>query len=300
MISVCITGINGFVGKHLTKELTDNAIEVIGVGRESEPANEVASLLSDYKITDLTVDWPQIENVDAVVHLAGLAAVGPSFDNPQDYINLNSTMITNLAEFYLSKEKRPRIVVVSSGAVYESNQVMPLIENSEIGFNSPYVVSKVLVENQCAYYRKRGLDIVVVRPFNHIGPGQGAGFLIPDVIAQLSKESITVGNTNTKRDYTDVRDIVRAYRLLATTPTLSHTIYNACSGKSVAGSEIINILKELANKPGIKVNVDKSMVRPTDAPDIYGDFSRLTSDTGWQPEISLEQTLRDCLNTIKA
>ncbi len=291
---ILITGVNGFVGKHLVREITRNSISVIGVGRESSADPEISEVLHEYVNVDLTKEWPTLDEVSAIIHLAGLAAVGPSFENPQDYLNLNSAMITNMCEHYLTKTNKPRIVAVSSGAIYDPNQNMPLTEDSEIGFYSPYAVSKVLVEKQCAYYKNRGLDCVVVRPFNHIGPGQSEGFLVPDVVNQLKVgKLITVGNISTKRDYTDVRDIVRAYRLLATTPKLNHDVYNACSGTSTSGEEIIDLLKEVLRKPSAEVVIDQSRVRPTDPAEIYGDASRLSKDTGWVPEINLEQTLQD-------
>ena len=294
---IVITGVNGFVGKHLVRELKNNDIAVIGVGRETQIHSELEGLLESYHQIDLAQDWPEIPNVDAVIHLAGLAAVGPSFDEPQLYININSAMVTHMAEYYLNQGQKPRLIVVSSGAIYDSKQPMPLKETGAIGYNSPYAVSKVLVENQCTYYRKRGLDCIIVRPFNHIGPGQLPGFLVPDVIEQLKKgDAVKVGNITTKRDYTDVRDIARAYRLLATAPTLNHTIYNACSGRSVVGEEIVATLLKVSGNEDLEVVTDESKFRPTDDIDIYGDSSRLQQDTGWKPEKSLPDTLLDSWN----
>ncbi|MBP6037972.1 MAG: NAD-dependent epimerase/dehydratase family protein [Candidatus Saccharimonas sp.] len=294
---VIVTGINGFVGKHLTRELVDNGIEVVGVGREDDIHGDIAHIVKEYYQIDMTKEWPAVMG-DAVIHLAGLATVGPSFDAPQDYLNLNSAMLTHMAEYYLSKEHKPRIIVISSGAIYDPHQPMPITEESQIGYTSPYAVSKVLNEAQCKYYRSRGLECVVVRPFNHIGPGQLPGFLIPDVIEQLSRgDKITVGNITTKRDYTDVRDIARAYRLLATTSKLHFDIYNACSGRSIQGEKIVELIKTAYDKPHANVLIDKSKMRPTDPIDIYGDYSRLNEDTGWMPEIPLEQTILDIAGT---
>lgn len=296
MTQIVITGVNGFVGKHLARELVSHNITVIGIGREPELDGELIEAVSDYISVDLVSSWPETGPVDAVIHLAGLAAVGPSFERPQDYININSALITNMAEYFLKHDHKPRLLIVSSGAIYDPNQPLPLSEESRIGMNSPYAVSKVLVENQCEYYRNQGLDCIVVRPFNHIGPGQMPGFLIPDVLGQLkSGESVTVGNISTKRDYTDVRDIARAYRLLATASQLNHHLYNACSGASTSGIEIVDQLKAALNKRSVEAVVDQSKVRPTDPVDIYGDCSRLTADTGWKPEFTLKQTIADII-----
>jgi GDP-4-dehydro-6-deoxy-D-mannose reductase len=304
-MNILVTGANGFVGHHLVKELAENNIHVIAAGGpESIIPDSTASYTSDYVGLDLTqkdaVEKLAKYDVDGIIHLAGLAAVGPSFDNPQKYINTNSAMVTNLCEHYVKAARRPRVLLVSSGAIYDSFQDMPITENSLLGFNSPYAVSKVLNENQAAYYRKRGLDVVVARPFNHVGPGQLPGFLVPDLIQQLqaAKENgkpLKVGNLATKRDYTDVRDVASAYRLLISTPILHATVYNVCSGVSRAGSDILVALQKLIGAEGIAVEVDQSKIRPNDPMDIYGDARQLQEDTGWKQQYSFEQTLVDII-----
>jgi GDP-4-dehydro-6-deoxy-D-mannose reductase len=294
---VVITGINGFVGHHLARELSKQNVDVVGVSQDPEVSESIKDIVSEYHGADLIAGWPAIENVDAVIHLAGLAAVGPSFDKPQFYINANSAMLTNLCEYYVKQDKKPRIISVSSGAIYDSNQPMPITEDSQVGFSSPYAVSKILTENQCNYYRNRGLECIVVRPFNHIGPGQAPGFILPDFFKRLSETEagsvIKVGNINTKRDYTDVRDIVDAYTKLALAPTLSHALYNVCSGKSIAGSEILDMLKGAMGKQDVQFEVDPALVRPTDIMDIYGDSSRLRNELNWQPTHDINQTVKD-------
>lgn len=296
--TVAVTGVNGFVGKHLARELAGNDIDVVGIGQEDHVHDDIADVVERYHRANLTEVWPIKGKIDAVIHLAGLAAVGPSFDRPQDYINLNSAMVTEMAEYYLrSGSISPRFVVVSSGAIYSPDQEMPLTEDSATGVSSPYVVSKLLVELQCEYYRTRGLDFVVARPFNHIGPGQREGFLVPDMIEQLREadDEIMVGNLSTRRDYTDVRDVVSAYRELATAPSLGHNTYNVCSGRSVAGKDIVDALKKIMGKDGVDDVIDDTRVRPNDSEDIYGDSSRLQADTGWAPKIPLHETLEDCV-----
>lgn len=299
--TIIITGINGFVGKHLTRELVANDIAVVGIGREKTVEPEIDGLLEDYIYQDIAQGWPDLQKpVDSVINLAGLAAVGPSFDQPQRYIDINSAIVTNMCEYYLKQDKKPRIISIISGAIYGPDQSMPLNEESKLSINSPYVVSKILNENQLTYYRGRGLDCIAVRPFNHIGPGQLGGFLIPDLIEKLNNidesQTIEVGNLTTKRDYTDVRDVVKAYQLLLTTKDLHHTIYNVCSGKSYSGEQILTKLQELMGKKDVVVKIDQSKIRPNDPADIYGDASKLTQDTGWEPTIGLDQTLIDVLD----
>jgi GDP-4-dehydro-6-deoxy-D-mannose reductase len=294
---VVITGINGFVGYHLTHHLAQNGHSIIGIGREPSIQPDLVDAVNEYHMADLAYEWPDIQDVDAVIHLAGLAAVGPSFDAPQKYINLNSAMVTHMCEYFLKHEKKPRIIMVSSGGIYDPQQQLPITEQSNIGFTSPYAVSKILTENQCQYYRNRGLECVIVRPFNHIGPRQAPGFILPDFYERLSKagphETIKVGNIATKRDYTDVRDIVDGYTRLALAPKLSHTLYNLCSGKSLSGLEILDMLKKAVGKPNVQFEIDPALVRPTDVMDIYGDASRLHDELGWQTTHTIEQTVKD-------
>lgn len=296
MDKVIITGINGFVGHHLTRALSAQGVSVIGIGSDPEVLTEIRDIVDEYYSQDLISAWPDTGSVTAVVHLAGLAAVGPSYDDPQLYINANSAMVTNLCEYYLNQESKPRIIIVSSGAIYSPDQSMPITEDSQIGLTSPYAVSKVLNENQATYYRGRGLDCVVARPFNHIGPGQAPGFILPDFYKRISENSenvIKVGNVNTKRDYTDVRDIVNAYILLALTPKLQNNTYNICSGISLSGSEILDKLKLVTNRPDITFEIDPSLVRPTDIQEIVGDSSRLRNELKWEPEYTIDQTIAD-------
>ncbi len=299
---VVVSGINGFVGHHLTRELVKNNVSVIGVGHEPELQPDIKELVDDYYSQDLASSWPDTGEVDGVINLAGLAAVGPSFDNPQKYIEINSSIVTNLCEYYQQKKRRPRIIIISSGAIYSPNQPMPIPEDGEIGYTSPYAVSKVLTENQIMYYRQRGLDCVVARPFNHIGPGQAKGFILPDFYDRISSttdSTIKVGNVDTRRDYTDVRDIAKAYTKMILAPELKSPIYNVCSGKSLSGQEILEILKSKMGRDSISFEIDQSLVRPTDIPEIVGDSSLLQNEINWYPEINIDQTVSDFVQSKK-
>lgn len=298
MTRIAISGVNGFVGSHLVRELVDHGHDAIGIGVQDGPEASIGSLLTDYLQADLEKGWPVSSQVDAIIHLAGLAAVGPSFDEPQRYIESNSAMLTHLCEFYLGAERPPRIVVVSSGAVYEGSQTLPITENGQIAPESPYVVSKLLLELQCDYYVRRGLDCVVMRPFNHIGPGQSQGFLLPDLYEQLAHAGshgnvIKTGLLTTERDYTDVRDVVRAYRMVATQPELSDRLFNVCSGASMSGNEILNRLTGVLGLESILAKPDQAKLRPTNASKIVGSFDRLRRETGWSPTFTITQTIRD-------
>jgi GDP-4-dehydro-6-deoxy-D-mannose reductase len=147
------------------------------------------------------------------------------------------------------------------------------------------------------YYQGRGFDCIVARPFNHIGPGQNPGFIVPDLTKQVIDiekglaQNILVGNLDAKRDYTDVRDITRAYRLLLEKGVSGRT-YNICSGRSISGHDILDeILRAAGNRP--PVEQDATKMRPSDTPDIYGSHDKITADTGWQPQIDIATTIKD-------
>lgn len=307
---ILVTGINGFVGKHLVRELHNQGIAV--VGSASEKANaEIEGLLDEFvacNLTDLeSVKQLPLGDVSAVIHLAALSSQGMSFDQPQKFIADNSAMVINLFEatMALKLEKNPRFIMVSSGAVYESNQPMPLTEASSVTHGSPYAISKLLGEMLGDYYQKRGIDSIVVRPFNHTGPGQGPGFLLPEMVKQLSElgaeGTLKVGNIKTRRDYTDVRDVVKAYVALATMPEVKNHLYNVCSGVNRSGEEIIGMIAEALYGEGAKPNteVDQSRIRPNDPAEIFGSAERLQSDAGWQVTIPFEQTVRDYVAWFK-
>ncbi|WP_148611821.1 NAD-dependent epimerase/dehydratase family protein [Nocardioides rubriscoriae] len=293
---VAVTGINGFVGRHLAAELVSSGHEVVGVGLGS-PIPETAGLLSDHIQHDLTESWPSID-VAAVIHLAALSSVGPSFDDPQAYISANSQMVTHLGEASLRSAQPPRVLLVSSGAVYSPDQQMPIDEDGQIAFASPYAVSKVLNENQAGYYAHRGLAWTVVRPFNHIGPGQRSGFLLPDLydavaLAARSGEPALVGDLTTQRDYTDVRDVVRAYRLLVEGGGADVGPFNVCSGRAVSGQALLGELLSAMGAENVRIEVDENRLRPTDPRLIVGDHKRLRDLCGWVPIVDTASTVRD-------
>jgi GDP-4-dehydro-6-deoxy-D-mannose reductase len=302
MKKVLVTGANGFVGQHLVKELAENGASVVGVGGHIGDAGKPAHV-DDYIVLDLNdagaVDKLDFTGVDGVIHLAGLAAVGPSFDKPLEYITTNVGIQINLFEAAIRQDVRPKFLVISSGSLYDAKAPLPLTEKSPVVPESPYAVSKIGQEQMAFHYGGRGFECVVARPFNHIGPGQNPGFLIPDAAQQIiacekgGQNEVLVGNLDAKRDYTDVRDIVRAYRLLLGEGE-SGEIYNICSGASVSGHDIVDgLLKAAGSQASLKQ--DPARMRPSDNPDIYGDHAKLSQATGWKPEITLETTLEDVI-----
>lgn len=300
MSKVVVTGANGFVGNHLVRELHAAGYEVIGVGGPVATSARPTEL-ADYIECDLTdpaaVAMIDFSGVSGVIHLAGLAAVGPSFDDPNGYIRGNIGMEINLFESALAQDQHPKFIVISSGALYDPKAALPVTEASRVLPSSPYAVSKIGQEQMALYYSMRGFEVVIARPFNHIGPGQGLGFIVPDLTKQVidversEAKEILVGNLEAKRDYTDVRDIARAYRLLLESGKPGET-YNICSGTSKSGQEILDTILRIAGSDAPTAQ-DPSRMRPSDTPDIYGSHDKLSADTGWQPEITLDATITD-------
>lgn len=289
-----VTGANGFVGQHLMNELKQGGHMPLAIYGPLAVTTE--NTLAIDLMNEAAVNAIDLTGVDTVFHLAGLAAVGASFDQARRYIDTNATMQINLFQAALLQGSKPRFIIISTGSVYDPSAPLPLTEASPTAPSSPYSVSKLTQENLAFYYRQLGFEVIVARPFNHIGPGQGEGFLVPDLVRQLTGTSHTIstGNLSSKRDYTDVRDIVRAYRLLAESG-VSGKIYNICSGVSVSGDELLKLLIHLDGRK-LKIEIDQNKLRPTDTNEICGDHSLITADTGWEPIIGLEQTLKDVLS----
>ncbi len=307
---VIVTGVNGFVGEHLSKHLKESGFFTTGLGRENHPNEKVAPFLDTYARADL-LDTASLEKISfksasAIIHLAGLASVADSFKYPDLYTTGNAEMTDNLLSVATKQGFNGRTLVVSTGALYDPNQAMPLNEESATVENSPYATGKLRAEEVAKQYIETGNDVVVARPFNHIGPGQGTGFLIPDLYEQLKEASahdesiINVGNLHTKRDYTDVRDIVKAYVKLATASHLSYDTYNIASGVSYSGLEMLEFIKEASGITNITPVVDQSRVRPTDAMDIIGDPTRLQEELGWKPESSPQTAIKDFVDKDNA
>jgi len=296
--TLVVTGATGFVGRHLVRIASEAGYRVRAVGREPVPPADIAASLDDYISADLTGDWPVKAEADAVIHLAGLAAVGASFSAPQRYIEANSRMVTAMCESILSTGHATRILVVSSGAVYAPRtDGSPIDESSSTSATSPYAVAKLLVESQAAYYAHRGLDIAVARPFNHIGPGQEPGFIVPDLTRALRSlapdEALPVGNLDTARDYTDVRDVARAYLTIVAAPRRRSFVYNVASGASRTGREILAEIAQSLGRPVPQVQVDPSRLRPGDPATITGSAARLRDEFGWLPSIDWRRSIAD-------
>ena len=305
---ILITGAGGFVGNHLAAYLNGATPDARLVGTTLFPSERVHPAVAENHLIDLK-DAAQVRGLladcrpDAIFHLAAQAFVPRSFEAPWETLENNILAQLNVIQACLSLDLRPRVLVVSSAEIYGSvaPEQLPLAEDTEIRPTNPYSVSKVAQDMLALqYYLSHDLPIMRARPFNHIGPGQNDRFVAPAFAMQIAKIEeglqeavIYVGNLTAKRDFTDVRDIVRAYSMIIDRGQPGET-YNVSSGEARSIRDMLDILLGLS-EIDIEVRVDRKRLRPVDVPEIRGDAAKLREDTGWQPAIAFEQTLQDVL-----
>jgi GDP-4-dehydro-6-deoxy-D-mannose reductase len=243
----------------------------------------------------------------AIYHLAALSHVGESWDDPGEVVRVNVLGTCNVLSAARRAAPNATVLVVSSAEVYGvvEPRELPLKESAEIRPGSPYAASKAAAE-LLAVQAAFGYDqrVIVVRAFNHVGPGQSPSFFVPAVARRLveakqtSTRKVTVGSLAARRDFTDVRDVVRAYRLLVERGTSGDT-YNVCSGSDVAIADVADMLRRLLYEEAEFVE-DATLSRPLDIPVLRGDPSKLREATGWTPDFSLEATLLDVAAEARA
>lgn len=305
---ILITGAGGFVGNHLANYLGEAHPQATLYGTTLMPGETVNPAISIEQQIDLK-DFEQLRLLltdskpDVIYHLAAQAFVPRSFIDPWETLENNIRAQVNILLACLQLQLRPRILIVSSAEIYGAVAAdqLPLTEDAAIRPTNPYSVSKVAQDMLgLQYYLSHDMPIMRARPFNHIGPGQNPRFVAPAFALQIAKIEanqqepvIFVGNLEAKRDFTDVRDIVRAYQLIARDGQPGHA-YNVASGKACSIRQLLEVLLGLTNRQ-IDVRIDPARLRPVDIGEIRGNASKLSEDTGWQPTITLEQTLQDVL-----
>jgi GDP-4-dehydro-6-deoxy-D-mannose reductase len=294
-----ITGSEGFVGRYMRRELEDTGYEVTGLDRVDAQNTIRADLLNGESIREVIAGiQPEV-----IIHLAGQADVGKSWKAPRTTMELNVTAAINLMEALReSGLTGTRMVMVGSSDQYGHLGAagVRVSEETEMKPGSPYAVSKRAQEEMGRLYAKAyGMNICMTRSFNHGGAGQRTGFMIPDFASGIARieagkaRDLPVGNLTARRDFTHVKDIVRAYRLIAEKGRTGEA-YNVGSGTTWSAQEILDRLCRMAKCP-IPVRQDPSRMRPSDTPVICCDHSKLTGDTGWEPKIPLETILTDTL-----
>jgi GDP-4-dehydro-6-deoxy-D-mannose reductase len=305
---VLITGMNGFAGNALAEFLLrETHWMLIGVSSSTD-GERINARVQWWKLDLRNPDGVRrlikYERPDLIFHLAAQASVPRAWENAWETYEVNVRGTLNLFEAVIANKTTPRILVVSSNEVYGAPadaSELPFTEGHPLRPNNPYGVSKVAQETLALQYRNsHGLDVLVVRPFNHIGPGQrenyaisGLARKIAEIEAGLCEPVMGVGNMQAQRDFTDVRDIVRAY-YKAVRLADGGSLYNVCSGAPRSIQTIFDQMLTMSDAH-IEVQTDPSKFRIVDTPISYGDHTHLSQETGWQPEIPLEQTLADVL-----
>ena len=315
MSRALITGISGFVGSHLADFLLSKDIDVFGTIRWRSQLQNIRHIMD--KITLVEADirdsfslmklLKQV-NPEYIFHLAAQSFVPTSWTAPAETLETNIIGTVNLLEAVRESECDAKIHIAGSSEEYGyvlPNEV-PTDETAPLRPMSPYGVSKVAADLLgFQYHRSYGLKIVRTRAFNHTGPRRGEPFVcsnfakqIVEIEKKLQPPIINVGNLTAKRDFTDVRDIVRAY-WLALQKCEYGEIYNICSGETRTIQSILDLLLEKTNIT-IKVEQDPKRLRPSDVLVLQGDYSKFRRQTGWKPEIPFNQTIEDLLNYWRA
>ncbi|MYH72223.1 MAG: NAD-dependent epimerase/dehydratase family protein [Acidimicrobiia bacterium] len=292
-----VTGSRGFVGTHLVAHLNACADDVIEVDRvigspPIEDAGAVSELIAEAR-------------PDAVYHLAGQSDVAASWDDPIGTFQTNADGTLHVVRACIDVGVE-RLLSVTSSDIYGmvDPEELPITEHAPLRPVNPYAASKAAAEMVCIQgFLGHGLGVIRARAFNHLGPGQSDRFLAPALAARIvgneqsGSTEVPVGNLSARRDFTDVRDVVRAYRLLVVDGVPGEA-YNVCSGRDVAVSDIAETLLGLAKIPMI-LEQDQRLFRPVDLPVQRGDNAKLKQATGWNPEIALADTLADTLEDAR-
>jgi GDP-4-dehydro-6-deoxy-D-mannose reductase len=291
-----ITGGRGFVGGHLAQHLIDAGDEVVVADREVD-------------VTDRAAVGEALARVapDVVYHLAAMTSVAESWKRPAEFTRVNVLGTAHLLDAAHEAVPDARVVLVSSAEVYGivREEDLPLDESSPTVPANPYSTSKLeaeLVAREAV--RSRHQSVVLARPFNHIGPGQSTAFVIPALVRRFLDATaqgihfIMVGDLSTRRDFSDVRDVVRAYRLLAEWGRPGEA-YNVASGHDVALVDVAEEIRRRIN-PHVEMLVDPELLRPVEIPVNRGSFEKLHEATGWEPMLSLATSLDDIIASERA
>ncbi len=309
MKTILITGGTGFVGGHLRAYLRQSQPEdkIVLTGHNPQPNPDKQTEVIALDLTDAESVTAMIKKYQPqeVYHLASIAHVARGFEDPAEVLQNNFQVTLNLLEAIRLRAPQTRVLLVSSADLYDHTDQRPIDENRLIKPLNPYAVSKATQDLMGqAYAASFGLKVVIVRPFNHIGPRQRLGFVVADfahavALAEVDakQREIKVGNLESSRDFTSVRDMVRAYALLMERGAAGE-IYNAGSERQIKIADLLEMIIDQA-RVEVKVSVDKKKFRPVDHPIIACNAGKLKS-LGWQAEIDLSTTIGDILDYWRA
>jgi GDP-4-dehydro-6-deoxy-D-mannose reductase len=298
-----VTGATGFAGGHLVALLSSLGIRARAWGHRAAPAGDGSSEWTAVDVLDRQAVRAALDasRPSAIYHCAGIADVHGAWSAPASALRVNALGTHNLLESARELGLDCRVLVTGSALVYRQS-LDPITEDHPIGPTTPYGVSKLAQEMTA---RESPVDTLLARPFNHAGPGQSPAYAtsafaqqIAEIEAGRREAVLRVGNLDAKRDITDVRDTVRAYHALIERGAVRRP-YNVCSGRTYSMRALLDVLLSLA-RVRVRVETDPTRLRPSDTPVVHGSHARLTADTGWQPQIPIEQTLSDLLDHWRA
>jgi len=301
---VLVTGATGFVGRYLLRLLLSRRAELFGTFLQrdfGEPPDRAKLFLCDLRRSDEVRSLVADIRPDHLYHLAALSSVQDSFGESRAFYDANFFGTLNLLEAVQASQPRARVLMVGSGHCYgkiKPNR-MPITEKQPLAPDSPYGVSKAAADMLGSqFFQSYGLKVIRARPFNHTGPGQSPYFVCSDFARQfaaidlgLMPTTVHVGNIDARRDFSDVRDVVRAYTLLLHRGKPGEA-YNVSSGRAVPLRRILDILTSFCRRE-VKIEVEPKRVRRSDPDTLYGNSRKLRQASGWRPKYSLRTTLRD-------
>jgi GDP-4-dehydro-6-deoxy-D-mannose reductase len=302
-LRVLITGASGFAGSWLARACADAGDEVVGLSR----SGSLAGGYGEGRVVDLRDAAATRAAVcevrpEVVYHLAAHSSVGGSWEHPVETVSDNVEIAAVVLEALRREAHEARVVAVSSCEVYGPPASLPVEETAPLVPANPYAVSKAAADLLAAVYAQaHGLHIIRARPFNHVGPGQSPRFVMSSIARQAAEARlagatevrIVIGNPDARRDFTDVRDVVRAYRLLA--ERAEPGVYNVSAGCSVSVAELVTLVRDLVAPVRVECEVDAARMRTGEVMELLGSHAQLTAATGWRPEIPLCQTVAETI-----
>ena len=287
---VLVSGGAGFAGRHLVDRLRTEGKEPLA------PSKEELELCD----RDAVREFVGETEPSAFFHLAAFSSPFLSWERPAEAVLKNIEMTLNVLEAVRHEAPTATVVLIGSGQIYGEPDALPVTEDSPLEPGNPYAVSKASCDMLGRQYAEsHGMQVVRMRPFNHAGPGQSEEYVVSSLARQIAEVEVAgrgecvlrTGNPEAARDFTDVRDVVRAYVLAA---EIGSGAFNVCSGSATSVAELVEMASAQAGV-AVRHEVDPSRLRAHDAPVLYGSHERLTAACGWQPEIPLEQTSQDTL-----
>lgn len=288
---VLISGGAGFAGRHLLERLKAEGVEPLA------PSRDDLDLCDGEAVREMVADVA----LSAFFHLAAFSSPSLSWERPVEALLGNLKMTLNVLEAVRHEAQMATVVLIGSGQMYGEPDLLPATEDTPLKPGNPYAVSKACCDMLGRQYTDSyGIRVVRMRPFNHVGPGQSEEYVLSSLARQVAEAEIAgqnecvlrTGNPEAARDFTDVRDVVRAYVLAA---EIGSGAFNVCRGSATSVAELVDMVTACARLP-VRHEVDPLRLRTHDASVLYGSHERLTAVRGWQPEISLERTVRDTLD----